>query len=299
MFPIGVDAWRVSDAAFARAYAVTGDRGRALIKSCIAGLYQAWRPGSAASTSTTERFLDGQVRIEGLTPRPWFALAIGPDVASPSQLVAAIMPALVSRIPQVLVFRPKARTGWPPALLTALELCGVEQVFSPSMGNFKHCLKTLGEPGSPCCPGGGGGVACLASRTLWERVREMVPDNCAAHWLAPPKSAALYAGPGAEWDREALAFAQAGLRLVEYGSSSLSQGSAGRMPLGDMPPDACASGLASPDGPGTDRRPWVAYAPAAMAPTDASLILAPGREALWDWPDMPRELFFARSLVYS
>jgi hypothetical protein len=180
-----------------------------------------------------------------------------------------------------------------------LELCGVEQVFSPSMSNFRHCLKTLGEPGNPCFQGGRGGVACLASRTFWERVREMIPDNCAAHWLAPPESAALYAGPGAAWDHEALAFAQAGLRLVEYGAPSLSQGSAGRMPPGYMPTDACASGLVSPDGPGTDCRPWVAYAPAAMAPTDASLILEPGREALWDWPDMPRELFFARSLVYS
>ena len=276
------DVWRVSDAAFARAYAKTGDRGRALIKTCIAGLYQAWRPGNAVSTVTTERFHDGQVRVEELTPRPWFALAIAPEIASPAQLVAAVMPALVSRIPLVVAFRPKARTGWPSALLTTLELCGVEQVFAPSMKNFRSCLDLLaGQTGlydkvGQNGPYGGGGLVCLGSRQFRDRIGSMAPEGCRVHWLAPPESAALFIGPGVDWDREALAFAHAGIRLRGF----------------DVPDGLESDNL-------TDGHPWAAFTPAALAPTGVSLVLEPGREVLWDWPDMPRELFFTRSLVYS
>ena len=262
--PAVFEACRVSDALMARAYARTGDRGRALIKSCVAALFQAARLADTAAVTTTTRFFSGLALSEELTPRPWFAVVLGPGVASPAQLVAALMPAVARRIPLVMAFRPKARGGWPFAQLTALELCGVEQVFAPSFENFKFCLDFLKSDH------GCGGLVCLGLKPFWERVRAIIPDGCPAHWLAPPESAALFAGPGIAWDRDALEFSHAGLRIQEF-----------KDPI-----------ALSREGHG------VVFSPASSAPASARLVLEPGREALWDWPEAPRDLFFARRLVY-
>lgn len=268
--PREFDAFRVSDARFGRAYDRTGGRGRALIKSCIAALYQVARPVDRGRVSATARYHSGLVRTEEMAPRPWYAVALGPEAASPSQLVAALMPAVAARIPLILAFRPKARTAWPLPLLTALELSGVEQAFAPAWKNFKQCLNVL------CGRHGRGTLVSLGGKAFRERVRAVVPEGCRLHGLVPPESAGLFAGPGIAWDREALAFAHAGLRLEEFGGG----------------PDDAGRREAGSSG-------WAVFAPAAQAPESARLVVEPGREPLWDWPDLPPELFFARRLVYS
>jgi hypothetical protein len=258
-----LDACRVGDALFARAYAKTGDRGRALIKGCIARLFEARKPGSPVAASLAERFPGGGERTVREAARPWFALVLDPAAASPAQLVAALMPAVAARIPMVAVFRPKGRGPWPPALLTSLELCGVEQVFSPTLAELGQCLDTLAQSL------GAGGTACLGSDTFWNRVRPLTARS-AAHWLRTPAAMGLLARPDLKWDREAVAFAHAGVAVREHAN------------------------LASLAAAGHE----AVLAP-AEAETGAPLTLAPGCETLWDWPQMPRALFFGRRLVYS
>jgi len=261
--PESFEASRVDDVRFARAYDKTGDRGRALIKSCIARLFEINLPGSPVAASRTDRFASGGARSEFTAARPWYALALDPDCASPSQLVAAVMPALAARIPQVLVFRPKGRGPWPHALLTALELCGVEQVFSPTFKDLKQHLSVLrGQMGD-------GGLACLGSQAFCDRIQALFAPG-RAHWLRPPRALGLLAESGLDWDREALAFAHAGVPVREYTDAAMFA-SAGHEAV---------------------------FAPASLAPL-ARLTFEPGCEFLWDWPDLPRELFFGRRLVYS
>jgi len=254
--------WRVGDQAFARAYDAAGDRGRAVIKTALAALFEAAHPGRPPSLAMAAGFHSGLMRVEQLTPRPWFLLVIAPDVRSPSQVAAAVMPALSLRIP-VFAVRLGARSPWPPAVLAAFELAGVEQVFAPPKEHFTRFLKDLNEQD--------GGVACLGDRSFWESVRGLFPLKRRVHWLAPPESAGLYHDPNTHWDDEILRFAHAGLRFVEYGPKSQLQG----------------------------ETPWAIFAPAAKAPPSAGLVLEPGCEALWDWPDMPESLFFSRRLIYS
>jgi len=255
-------AWRVSDQAFARAYDATGDRGRAVIKTALAALFEARQPGRPHSRAVAEGFHSRLTHTEQLVARPWFLLIIAPDVRSPAQVAAAVMPALTLRIP-VFAVRASTRAPWPPAVLAAFELAGVEQVFAPPKEHFTQFLK--GQDGQD------GFVACLGGRSFWEGVRGLFPLERCAHWLAAPESAGLYRDPNTHWNDEILRFAHAGLRFVEYG------------PKSQLPGET----------------PWAIFAPAAKAPPSAKLVLEPGREALWDWPDMPESLFFSRRLIYS
>jgi hypothetical protein len=263
--PESFDAWRISDAMFAKAYQRTGDRGRAFIKSAIAAAFQACQPTATASVAISARFHGGETRSEETTPRPWYALALGSEVESPAQLVAALIPAVAARIPHVLVFRPKARSGWPHTLLTALELCGVEQVFSPSMRDFESCLGILRDNF------GRGGLACLGAEPFWKKVAAFTGSGVRTHWLASPGQMGQLVVPGIAWDQGTIEFAHAGVELAVYG-------------------DAFALAASGHE---------VVLAPYAAAPQSARLVLEPGREALWDWHDLPRELFFDRRLVYS
>ncbi|MFP5222189.1 MAG: hypothetical protein ACLGSA_07870 [Acidobacteriota bacterium] len=260
-----LDHWRVSDSRFAKAYGTTGDGGRALLKTCIAGLYQAGQQGVLPAISTTCVFHDGISRTESRSSRPWFALLLDPAVAAPAQVLAALMPAVCRRIPLVAVIRPRSRTVWPAPVLTALELCGVELVLEPSGRDLGRCLDMLRSAHGP------GGLACLGSASFWNGVRGVAEDSGATHWLKSPDAAGLVAAKGIAWNREALAVAHAGVDIREYAT----------------PQDL--------DSAGHD----AVFAPAALAPATASLVIEPGREVLWDWPDMPGELFFARRLVYS
>ena len=260
-----LDHWRVSDSRFAKAYGLTGDGGRALLKTCIAALYQARQPDALPSTSSTSVFHDGASRTEIRASRPWFALVLDPALAAPVHVLAALMPAVCRRIPLVAVIRPRSRTVWPAPVLTALELCGIEQVLEPSGRDLGQCLAMLRSVLGP------GGVACLGSAAFWSGARGVVEDSGAAHWLKSSDAVGLLAVEGLIWNREALKVAHAGVEIREYTT-----------------PQALEAA-------GHD----AVFASADIAPVTASLVLEPGREALWDWPDMPGELFFARRLVYS
>jgi len=260
-----LDHWRVSDSRFAKAYGASGDGGRALLKTCIAALYQAGQGDALPATSATSVFHDGGSRTQSRANRPWFALVLDPAVAAPAHVLAALMPAVCRRIPLVAVIRPRSRTVWPAPVLTALELCGVELVLEPSGRDLGRCLGMFRSAHGP------GGLACLGTAAFWSGVRGVAEDSGAAHWLKSPESAGLLAAKGIAWNREALFLAHAGVEVCEY----------------TTPQDLDAAGHDS------------VFAPAGLAPAAASLVIEPGREVLWDWPDMPGELFFARRLVYS
>jgi len=258
-----LEAFRVPDSRFAKAYVRTGDRGRALIKTAIARLYAARAPRSALHARETLE-LSGGPRTATRRPRPWCALALDPEVLSPLQLVAAIVPAVAHRASLVLALRPRGRGGWPDHQLAALELCGVEHAFSPPFAAACRALAELRRAGP-------GLLLCLGSRAFRDRLTRGLDALPAFHWLEAPRAAALHEGASAPWNREVLDFAHKGLALVPY----------------EDPADAAVRELQA------------AFAPGALAPPAAGLVLEPGCEGLWDWPELPDALFFAGTLVYG
>lgn len=258
-----LEAFRVPDSRFARAYARTGDKGRALIKTAIARLYEARAPRRVLHASETLE-LTGGPRTVTRRPRPWCALMLDPEVLSPVQLVAALVPAVAHRASLVLALRPRGRGGWPDHQLAALELCGVEHAFSPPFASACSALAAMRQAGP-------GLLLCLGSRAFRDRLARGLDALPAFHWLEPPQAAALNQGESAVWDLEVLDFAHKGLPLVPY----------------QDPAEDAVQGLP------------VAFAPAALAPPAAGLVLEPGCEGLWDWPELPDALFFAGTLVYG
>jgi len=282
-FPDALEHWQVSDAALARAYARTGDRGRALLKSSIAMLYESLEAGRPTDHKCVKRFRSGLVQSREYSPRPWYMLVLGSEVTSGPQVLAAVMPAVVRRIPLVMVLRPRSRAGWAPEVLTALELCGVEHVYSPPRGEMKHYLEFL----TATC--GRGGLACLGLSPFWDRVASLAQTlRCGpALWLEPPAALGVWTEPGLEWDSTAMRFAHPRATLTAYG------------PGDDM--GLTRAGLSGADGmEGFRAAGYTAvYAPAGRRPASARVRLGPGLEAFWDWPEDFAELLERKRIIYS
>jgi hypothetical protein len=152
---------------------------------------------------------------------------------------------------------------WPEALLTTLELCGVETVCrlgSRSLTGLWPQLAALGQgaavllDGAPR-PGRDPGASLrLLSATVAGRA--LVQD-----------------GPEGAFDREALRFAQPDLALDEAGAAPQAS-------------DALVMGADS----GYDAV-YVGDGRLDAVPDEVPLVLGPGRESCWLWPQLPPEAF--------
>ena len=269
----------MGDGALAKAYARTGDKGRALLKSLIALLYEALEPGQPSARKTVKRYRSGLLHSSEHSSRSWFVLALAPEVTSGPQVLAALMPAVVRRIPHILVLRPRSRSSWPPAVLAALELCGVERVYSPPQACVKDYLEFL------AASHGRGGLACLGNGSFFERMAAMAQTlGCGPSlWLEPPSALGIWTQPALEWNFEAMRFAHPQAALVAYG-----QGEAPGLTRHEGGPEVFRASTFA-----------VVYAPAGFRPTTALVRLGPGLEAFWAWPHDFTELLERKRIVYS
>lgn len=269
---------RVSDAVFARAYARLGDARRALLKQAIARLY-ALRQAEPHHPATLARTLPGALNhTRRIRPRERFVLVLDPEAASLAQLLAALMPAVVRRVPYLAVLRPRSGTAWPQAQLTALELCGIENVFSPTKDEFAAMLRELFEPRGAC------GMACLGGETFLRRVRKAAgsPGERDIHWFDARPKLGLWAGDDAPWNPDALRLAHPDAEIRVFGG-----------PLDGFATEP--GGLAAMSAAGLD----AAFVPLGVEPVRAPLVLAPGLEMFWHFPDAALALYEARSETFQ
>jgi len=117
----------IPDVRFAKAYNALADDRRALIKCLIARHFELMRPRQSLRSATEERFeLCTRRRVE--EPAPFVLLLTDHDFDAPALFLAALMPALCARVPQVLVCRVGKKSDVPDSLLVACELSGQENV---------------------------------------------------------------------------------------------------------------------------------------------------------------------------
>lgn len=117
----------IPDVRFAKAYNALADDRRALLKGLIARHFALNPPSPAASTSVTERFdLFSRRSIRG--PAPFVLLLTDRELDAPALFLAALLPALCARVPQVLVCRVGKKSDVPDSLLVSCELSGQERV---------------------------------------------------------------------------------------------------------------------------------------------------------------------------
>lgn len=144
-FPAWLDQRLVSDLRFARAYNALGDERRALIKGLVARHYSLQHNGpSRVEQSEAFGIFDRKLVRQ---PLPFVLLLVDALFDAPALMLAALLPALCARVPQVLVAR--LGKGAPDALLVACELSGQERLATLGPVQLQRLLLELAVGGAP------------------------------------------------------------------------------------------------------------------------------------------------------
>lgn len=160
---VSPDGIRLHDAALAEAYEQSAPEHRACIKHCLALQHALWGEDCEDATHTRADAARGFCMARRSRPAPWALFVVSPDYAAPTRLAAALMPALLARVPQVALLCVGGMPSVPVRL--ALELTGVQDIF---------CLG--GTPGTERA-GGTAGAGKSASALARD------PLEMAACWL--------------------------------------------------------------------------------------------------------------------
>ncbi len=266
-WPEAMERGRVGDAAFAAAYARVSDRRRAWLKTGLAALHAALGGPMPLSRHDGASLGHDLALARFESPLDFAVVICGKEFLSPARLVAAVLPALCARVPDVAAVRVGA--AWPRELLTALELCGVETACRVGVRSLSGLWTALAGKGE-------GAVVLLDGVDAPVKGADglrLLPARVAGR-------SGLFAGAGATFDREALAFAHPDMRFFLHGD-----------PGPVSPPFVAAPAyLAEAAGFGYDA---VYAAPDGFdaARRAAPLVLGPGRETLWLWPQLPPDAF--------
>lgn len=263
-FPGDCDANLVADAAFAAAYDALAPEERAAVKTAVARMAAIHGTEDAVTGRSSHVMRQGFRLHAASRPASWAMVLWDGAYAGPTRVLAALVPAMLAGVPNVLACRIR-RDGapFPGPLLAALELAGQELVMDASpedaAGFVARCCDT--DPR--------GRLVLLGRDPVFETLSRLAAERgtLALRYAAPVRIGIPAAPPlpGARpASGEALCFAQPDAALVPF--------------EGDAPPEGlaaifCAEGSAP------------AYLDAAP------LVLCPGNEAYWAWPGLGRDFY--------
>lgn len=138
----------IPDGRFAKAYNALADDRRALLKSLIARHFALNQPPRSAFSTVEERF-DLFTHSRRCEPVPFVLLLTDRDLDAPALFLAALMPALCARVPQVLVCRVGKKPDAPDSLLACCELAGQERVAALGPVLLQRLLADCAATGEP------------------------------------------------------------------------------------------------------------------------------------------------------
>lgn len=281
--PSWLDKHLISDQAFGQAYESLGDRERGLLKACLARLFDRHPPRPGWRVEETGNPRAGFLTLAHGASLDYAVLVLSPEFSSPSRLLAALLPLITAGTPEVLVAFTRAGKAAKdpsppaPALLTALELAGQEQACLL----FPEAASRLAEA---CRRARGAGLAVFLGGTPGPEWGSF-PGRMGAglRLLAAPEAAeaGVWMDNPDDFDLAALRFAHPDLRFFVWGPC-------GRLPdkgfsrrKGDMD-RFCAEAY---DAVYVSEEHMAAYLGAAP------LVLGPGQESCWTWPELTPETF--------
>ena len=263
-WPEALERGRVADAAFAAAYARTGDRQRAWIKTGLAAMYAAMGGPLPASRQRCDALGHDLLAASLDVPLDYVLVACGRDFLSPARLSAVVTAALCARVPDVAAVRVGA--AWPKPLITTLELCGVETAARISRRDWAGLLAEL--------PAKGRGVVVLLGELI---LPAGISPGLDVRRAAVAGKAGVF-GPG--FDAAALSFAHPDCTFYSH-DGQCPERSGWQTGQGSL----AEAGQAAYDAV------YVAADEALALAADAPLCLGPGREGFWLWPHLPPEAF--------
>jgi hypothetical protein len=267
----------LSDGVFADAYESLFAKHRAWLKKLAAETYAMIRPVKRAGDRSETRWSAGFVSAEESRIMARTLLFIDAGVSSPVQVAAAALPPILSGTAEIAAVRVGPGSDSPDSVLAALEMCGVENVYALDHAEARDCLAAaLVDPDCACLMLGNadwfGGRLRHSRAFVWARreVRRM----------------AVLIGPDGDFDYDAMAWAHPGAVFAVYGDTDADM-PAGFEPLSGGLPAMLETG------------PEVVFCSrplSAWSCTEVPLVLGPGQEGCFFWPELTRRTFRRKSL---
>ncbi|SBV97474.1 conserved hypothetical protein [uncultured delta proteobacterium] len=268
-FPGDCDANLVADAAFAAAYDALAPEERAAVKTAIARMAAVHGTEDAVSGRCSRVMRQGFRLHAASRPAPWAVVLWDEAYAGPTRVLAALVPAMLAGVPDILACRVR-RDGapFPQPLLAALELAGQELVMDASPEDAAGFV-------TRCCEADPRGRLVLLGRDpVFETISRLAAERGTPvlRYAAPvrigiPAGSVARPAPG-----DGLCFAQPDADLISF------------------------EGEASP---GAFAAIFCAEGSAAEYLEAAPLVLCPGNEAYWAWPGLGRDFYRETSLGLS
>lgn len=284
------------DAAFDAAYAgLTGER-RAWIKKTAAQLFEMSGAGARRASCVRTCWTQGFQSVSRSDLLDGILLLLDPDCRSAARVAAAALPAVISGAPAAA-----ACLGGDPApdVLAALELCGLETVAMLESGDVSRLAEHIIAQGTPeprlAVLALGFGPACEEAAAMafaTPGVRVWTPWTFPAPVSGPSAAPdmGIWAGDGASWDLDLVAWAQSGHHAAVWNAP------------GELIRDGLPQGITTEEG-GFEaflsagyRALLVSESLAEEAGNSADLVLGPGQEGCWAWPDLTPDFFLLRRL---
>jgi hypothetical protein len=272
------------DELFGIAYEDVGEKNRAWMKTCIARLFDWYGPRKDVSGEEIRRWQSGLDTRTAHAPADFCVVLFDDNLLSPARLLAALVPALAGGVKQVLAARVFTGTPWRKAVLTGLELAGQEFVVGLDDTQSRRLLTELREGEHA------GSVTVLGPKAAAIVAGEMRTASRMSFWRPRfSRFATIWMEDENSFDLETLAFIHPDMVFQVFGAEV------------DLPAnnfsyegegfDACMDAL-------TD----VAYLPADRmdaALNKARLLLGPGQEGCWFWPDLHPDHFQSHCTAWT
>lgn len=138
MNPIDIPAWldsfRPADELYEKAYEDTPAHLRALLKTAIAFAFHRYGMNDCHETWRIDCPRAGFCRKEDMRPAAWVLAVAEEGFASPARFTAAAIPAVLAGAAHILT---ASEAPFSPAVITAMELAGLEDSFVLNMGRIE------------------------------------------------------------------------------------------------------------------------------------------------------------------
>lgn len=275
-FPDWINDFVPDDDLFARAYQDISDENRAWMKTAIARLYDWYGPRNDVSGESILHWRSGFDTKTTSDSVDFAVLLFDASLLSPARLLAALVPALAMGVKHVLAVRVGNGGPWRKAILTGLELAGQELVVDMTDVQVRRLFTTLRETNRP------GAVVVLGPKAAVIKTSEQQAASRMSFWRPRfSRAAAVWMEDEDTFDLETLAFMHPDIVFSVFGTET------------DLPADNF-----SYEGDGfddfVDAIMDVAFLPSDRtdhALREARLVLGPGQEGCWIWPDLYPEHF--------
>lgn len=267
-FPGMVESRLVADGAFAEAYGAVAPEERAVIKTGIARMAAVYGPAEARETHSVTASRDGFRLSTDSRPVPWAVIMWDGAYPGATRVLAALLPAMLAGVPEILACRVGGDGEFPKPLLAAMELAGQELVADCSPEDAADIAALCGAADS------GGRLVLLGRNAAFDRIVAAALERGTEvrRYAAPVRigiAASSFATPSLD---DFLRFAHPDAALVPF------EGDAAQ---GNFSAVYCAE-RAVPE--------YIGRAP---------LVLCPGNEGFWRWPGVGRDFYRAQSLGIS